>query len=47
MVPLLSYILISTVYNVREDIELEFSALGGMFANIQVHFKFVPKVVND
>lgn len=26
------------MYKVRKDIELEFSALGGMFANIQVHF---------
>lgn len=38
IVPFVSYILISSVYNVRDDIELEFSALGGMFANIQVDF---------
>lgn len=46
IVPFLSYILIASVYNVRDDIELEFSALGGMFANIQVDFHPTIKVVN-
>lgn len=40
IVPFVLYILISSVYNVREDLELEFSALGGLFANIQVYFNF-------
>ena len=47
IVPFLSYVIIASVYNVRDDIELEFSALGGMFANIQVNFQFVAKVVKS
>lgn len=46
MVPFVLYSLLYTVYYVRDDLELEFSALGGLFANIQVNTRFITKVVN-